>query len=602
MNAPESEPCRAMGLGWLRLDGGRYLLHARWTDAVAVVDADDLGRVRRCRGFRTLGVHTRELCRDPRLEPGSPLDVRAALARLAEAGFLLPRSAVLAAARATPDPPPPRVDAVAVVTCDRPEAVQRCVAGVLDNLREHGRDARVVVADDGTAREEVVGRLRRMAGTRGARVAYIGREEKARLAEALVRSGVDADAVSFALQGEPGIRLSPGRNRNAVLLETIGTLAVGLDDDTVCDLALPEGADVEALAFSSRTDPTEFRFFPDRAGAEGAVRRVRADLLGVHERLLGRPLLARAAAVAPERLDLDAVNDDLLRWMKEGTGRIRITQTGLFGDAGMGVPTWLLTLDGPSRERLVASEAAYRTARRTREIVRAVPRPTVSNGPFFMTYSAGFDHRELLPPFVPVLRNEDGAFVASLRRTCEADAVGHLPWLVRHDPPEPRAFAEDAIWSRAGTVGFSNFLLAAIAAARVPARLDAAGRLRALGLQLQELAAAPPDEFRRTTRQWVWEQAARWMGLLEERLREHPEGPAYWAEDAQRALADLRARLPAPEFPVPADLLPGRTPDEALDAGRRLLARTGRLFAHWPSIREAAADLRRAERGAAVPL
>jgi hypothetical protein len=45
---------------------------------------------------------------------------------------------------------------------------------------------------------------------------------------------------------------------------------------------------------------------------------------------------------------------------------------------------------------LVASPKIYRSAFRSREVVRTVRRPTIGTGPFIMTTFLGFDHRLVL--------------------------------------------------------------------------------------------------------------------------------------------------------------------------------------------------------------
>ena len=65
-------------------------------------------------------------------------------------------------------------------------------------------------------------------------------------------------------------------------------------------------------------------------------------------------------------------------------------------------PLYLLALEGATRERLLRSEAEYRTALREQHVLRAVRRPTVCDGAYCMGLNLGLDNREMLPPFMPV--------------------------------------------------------------------------------------------------------------------------------------------------------------------------------------------------------
>jgi hypothetical protein len=64
-------------------------------------------------------------------------------------------------------------------------------------------------------------------------------------------------------------------------------------------------------------------------------------------------------------------------------------------DSGMASPRYYLTLTGASRDRLVASPQAYRSAFESREILRSVRQPTITAGPFCMTTFLGLDNRRV---------------------------------------------------------------------------------------------------------------------------------------------------------------------------------------------------------------
>src|SRR5262249_29491360 len=155
--------------------------------------------------------------------------------------------------------------------------------------------------------------------------------------------------IRFALFGDERCNVSVGANRNCLLLDTLGSLAFSADDDTLCRSAVAPDHEDTALV-SSSYDPTEFRFFADRASALDSMTFAAADFLAAHEALLGR-------AVA----DVTGCPDS--------GGRVALTMPGLAGDSGMGSSRYYLALTGASRERLLASEETYRSALRTRAVV-----------------------------------------------------------------------------------------------------------------------------------------------------------------------------------------------------------------------------------------
>ena len=302
------------------------------------------------------------------------------------------------------------ISTVGIVTRNRVASLVACVESYLEKCRRHGRNPEFVVTDDSLdteAQDHARGALQSLGNHFGAQIRYAGRREKNRFAEALAReSAVPPKIIRFALFGDDRCALTTGANRNSLLLDTVDTFVLSVDDDTRCRIAAAPDAE-DAVAFFSGYDPTEFWYFADRASADASIYFVDVDALRCHEALLGN-------AVA--NVDDPAAN-----------GRVAITLHGLVGDPGMNSPRYYLGMSGPSRERLVASPDAYRSAFRSREVLRTVRRPTVSAGPFCMTTFFGFDNRLALPPFFPVQRNADGIFGLVLQKCVEGSHVAFLP-------------------------------------------------------------------------------------------------------------------------------------------------------------------------------
>ena len=215
----------------------------------------------------------------------------------------------------------------------------------MENCRRHGRTAEFVVTDDSPgaeAQDQTRAALQLLEQRGTAQIRYAGWREKSRFAKALTReSAVPLEIIRFGLFGDDRCPLSTGANRNSLLLDTVNTLLLSVDDDTLCRVAAaPDRAD--APLFFCGYDPTEFWFFPDHASAVESVSFAEIDVLRCHEALLGN-------AVA----DLGGTAD--------ASGRVAITLHGLVGDSGMGSPRYYLTLTGASRVRLVATWRGFRS-------------------------------------------------------------------------------------------------------------------------------------------------------------------------------------------------------------------------------------------------
>ncbi len=207
------------------------------------------------------------------------------------------------------------------------------------------------------------------------------------------------------------------------------------DDDILFETAvLPEAGG--GVAVTSRVDPAGVRHYADRKRVLEALR-PGGDFLTSHEELLGRGVACCARAARGDVLALDDLGRDLALRLTAHPHRVLVTAAGLLGDSGFRSSS-PLDLRGESWQLATASGDAYETARASREVVRLVPRPTIGECGHLAGHHFGLDNRELLPPFFPAGRREDGIFALTLRVTHPQALCGHLPVAVLHDPVPSR--------------------------------------------------------------------------------------------------------------------------------------------------------------------
>ncbi len=265
---------------------------------------------------------------------------------------------------------------------------------------------------------------------------WLGRDERWSYAERLsARSGVPLRLLQFALWPEvPFYPRNIGANRNALLLDTAGELSVQVDDDTQALFAPPPEHE-DGLAITA-TDPVE-HWYPgpgDEVFPAGAA--LPEDVFAIHEHLLGRTL---ADAIARERSSADVrPSAALLERARRPGARVRVTSSGVAGDSGFGSALSVLLARGASRARLIATERGYRHALQSRTLLRAAPRSSITSDAACMATVLGLDGGDVLPPFAPVERDEDGLFAVTLQRAAPGSFTAHLPRLSPHVPPEAR--------------------------------------------------------------------------------------------------------------------------------------------------------------------
>jgi hypothetical protein len=489
--------------------------------------------------------------------------------------------------------PLPAIASVGIPTRDRPQSLARCLEGHLEIRQRSGRRHDFIVIDDSQKADscrENRDLLQAFSKRYQVDIFYAGPQEKARYADALIRqAGLPADAVEFALLNVENCPVATGTSRNALLLHAAGDMLLQIDDDTVHRLTATPGAS-SGLKLSSQFDPTEF-WFPSEGQAPPPADE---DLLALHERLLGRnPADWVFGPMASADVRRDQAGPNFFRKVQTGAARVAVTAAGLFGDSGMGSPLYLLSLAGPSRARLLADERTYRRAFTEQQILRAVTVATICEGAFCMSPNLGLDNRQLMPPFMPVQRNQDGIFGALLRMCFPGSFFGFLPWALLHQQPasRPRPAGnplENACRFRSGQI--VQALIRSFSFA--PEQTDGAKNLRALGEALVEMGSRPLPEFEEVVRLHLGKYRSLIASQMDMLLRQFAGQPEFWARDVRGVLQEIQ-ELSVKEDAFEAQDLRERCGAEGTAALlQRLVCRFGRVLRHWPEMVEAARDLR----------
>ena len=160
--------------------------------------------------------------------------------------------------------PTDRIAIVGIVTRNRVASLVACLESYLDNCRRHDRSPEYVVIDDSPgaeAQDQTRAALQLVEHRVRAQIRYAGWREKSRFADALAHeSAVPLEIIRFALFGDDRCALSTGANRNGLLLDTVDTLVLSVDDDTLCRSLPPDAECAHVLSgydpLSSGSSPT----------------------------------------------------------------------------------------------------------------------------------------------------------------------------------------------------------------------------------------------------------------------------------------------------------------------------------------------------------
>jgi hypothetical protein len=522
--------------------------------------------------------------------------LRSWLPRAIAARVLVSSADLLAACTAQAPTPPPLTTLGFPTGGDRVDLVGRALGSFAANARTHGRAVDFLVADSSASpvqRAAFRAASRAWAQEHGVPVRYAGEEEKRRLADALIARGLPPEEIEFALFDPLGLGFACGANRNALLLHQVGQMFCSIDDDVICQLAAAPPCTAKLRVFSS-CDPFSRWLFADREAALAHATWVERDFLATHEALLGRGLGDLAAGLSPTDLDVEHAGDEVLRRLWPGTARVRASFSGHLGDPGIPTSCYFLFYEGENRRRLTASEAHYRAVLGSRSVCALAPCPAVGDASTSPGMAMGLDHRELLPPFFPVLHAEDFIYGATLWQ-CDGQAcLAHSPFAVRHEPRPGKTILRPGDLGpeqRAVVFEFAHLLRRVILRCRRSESDAPSARMRQLGTHLVAIANQPLADFTETLRGQLLEMESAKLDHLDQELREDDETPAFWRGDLEAYLNHVREALTHDDFDIPYDLKGARSAAENRALMQQLFARYGRLLLAWPDIVAAATEV-----------
>jgi len=195
-------------------------------------------------------------------------------------------------------------------------------------------------------------------------------------------------------------------------------------------------------------------------------------------------------------------------------------------------------------------------------------------------YIGGLDNRELLPPFPPVGRWEDGAFGLMLSKCFPNHYAVYFPWVVIHAPLETRAYPLQPTLD----VPFYERLPICIYHFDPGLAQSPLDRLTKLGHYLDEIGCLPSASFASFTRQLIWQERGERIAKLETLLHIYGASlPSAWRQMAEAYCTRVRQSALWP----PERFLRG-----GADMTQRSIVQFAQILHWWPQMVTTARRLR----------
>ncbi len=478
-----------------------------------------------------------------------------------------------------------------IPTVGRTKLLQRCLESYCNNAQYYGRPLTVLVAADCGA-SELQGLVEQQSHKSSSCI-WMTPSHREDLARSIARrASIPEEVLLFGLLGLPTVRWKAGAVRNSLLLATIGAKSINVDDDTLCSgiMATGQSSTNSTVTTINECDPTQFWFYADKESLHATASFTNVDFVGYHEAFLGRRL--GSAFLDSNRTTIRELCSCLLNDLYSGSGIIALTHTGLAGDSGMSSSGSLYGVEGESRTRMLGTEKTYTEAMLSRQIVRMTPEVSIGHGTLCMSTMIGLDNRQLLPPFLPTFRNDDGLFGQMLKVCFDGYYTCYLPLAMRHEPQEQRSYPEE-------TDSFV-FIYASVLFQQCVHEMEKTlkhypggeSRLRVLGEHFINIGQLPATTFRNYIRKLALSVASTRLRYLDGSLHRHSAKPTYWANGLRSVMGRLKTAMFSNGYEVPIDLSNVGSDEERMQILRSTFYDYGRLVCLWPTVRKIASQMR----------
>lgn len=616
------DPYRTFGLVTNYLPDGRAIVYSSRSGATVVLSSSQAHLLRFCRVPRLFEEHvaqyvtstvSRDIAAPPRqsrylfkrlalsilakalatdstsarVRSSIHADVAATLRTFISQGFLVGNAELLDAIpissqRRKDDHPEELAITVGIPTCDRPVSLQRLLRQLAADQRS--APTTIFISDDSQAKHNMRRNRAIIARADGNRfrMQHLDRRIRMHMARRLATEcGVEYAILQFGLLGAKNLGFTYGACRNSLLLAAAGSLSLHLDDDTIpalCDNP-HRSQENETLDIASGGDTQDFEFFEDASACQTEDRLTGMSIFEAHGKLLGRTVADCIAGKELRHVRLGELSPKLFQHLVAAESRIAITSMGVRGASGAQHTAHRLFLRGPSHQRLTKSAEAFRRNLLTDYVVR-VPRTWgISDATSVMAAGTGFDLRDVLPPFAPNLRNEDGVFAAVLH-TCGSTCLqGRIPYSIFHDPEVPQGHASIKVAAPRANDILRRLIFEAQA---WPALTAYQSPFQSLGRYLVDLGSLSLPSFRDFVHASVRGLMRDTISGLQQRLDDELNPPTYWVDEVRRYQTALLAAATSPEYFAPSDIAGNR--HERLISFQHLILNYGNLLIVWPDV------------------
>ena len=578
------------------LPDGNLLLHNTRNGKRAMVKPEVYASLLRCRQFKTLDQHTATIIElNPGMQ-GQQDDIRKVFKSMLDSGIMLSAKSACDRLRQKSENKAgeKEVDApvVAILTWERPQALERLLESIAANC-DTEKLHRLYVIDDSRKTKNISQNqelTKQFASRLSVPIEYFGRTEQKSLLTKLVNHLPEHEhAIHFL--ADPSRwkdHWTSGLSRNLALLLSCGRRLVMIDDDTVCDLYKPP-QQKPGITFSD--EPREAAFIGSEQEWAFLRQPMNPDPINRHMQCFGLTVSEALEVLGENHLKPAGFSDATASQLSELSpeSAVLVTECGSLGCPGTNNNTWLPDMAPASLKQMLASPKTTTDALTSRKVWSG------RNHPHFaprsnMSQITGFDNREMLPPYLPIMRGEDRLFGYMLDFVFPTSVTLDYPWAIPHLPiPDRQWLDKDLDFKPADS--FPQFFIEKIMEFRSSCESTApVDRLSSLSTWFNDMACASTESLTSMYRDSRLRSDSERLQHLSALLESTEPGPVNWQNYLRNGISQLNIdldRASRPDFMVqgtPADM----ESDELISFWKSVWGDFATVLKAWPEIRVAA--------------
>jgi hypothetical protein len=311
---------------------------------------------------------------------------------------------------------------LAIPTYKRQALLYRLLSSLGESEYHNSLKTIYVFDDETSAAPEAKAAVFRANKKYGLSITYRGFYEKQCMAAIIAEGNNDLlSALEFAFRGmkECSNIRADGMNRNAILLHCMGEKTVSADDDTIFSCLRYKNREnfFEKLITNRRYQQIQQQ--PFFSFSDTGREKYKKHLVNLAE----NPFLIfnNFLGYTPQDLGYNYPLD----------GKIRVAMAGIHG--GRWYASSMAIFDvNPQNYKLWENKNDYEKAKRTPYALYLFPAVNITPDPFFAAAHFGYYSEDIMPPFLPHIRNDDGIWAYMTRLMYPASPICHLPFAISH--------------------------------------------------------------------------------------------------------------------------------------------------------------------------